>query len=90
MNNSQGTGTVFDSGKGASRKGQDKFGGTQAPSVRNLKSQPKTGGTEAPSKRNLKQPKYGGTANPQSAANGSRYANGSSSHDTLRGMIRDH
>lgn len=89
--NSQGTGTAADSGQGTSYKKQAKFGGTQAASS-SKKAQPKTSGTtEAPSANKKNQPKFGGTANTQSGGTNSvRYSNGSSSMDSMRGMIRDH
>jgi hypothetical protein len=90
MANSQGKGAAADSGAGTNFKSQPKFGGTQVASASKKAQAKVSGGTEAPSKRNLKQPKFGGTANPQSAANGSRYANGSGSHDNMRTVIRDH
>ena len=91
---SQGNGgTVFQTGKGSSKVDQVKHGGTQVASA-NKKAQPKIGAgqTKAPSVRDLKgQPKYGGTANKQPAANGGkRYSNGSSSHDSMQHVIRDH
>lgn len=92
MNNSQGTGKAADSGEGTNYRKQAKFGGTQAASS-SKKGQPKIGAgqTKAPiSVAKKGQEKFGGTANPQSSANGKRYANGSSSHDAMRSMIRDH
>jgi len=89
MNNSQGTGNADESGKGTNYKSQPKFGGTQAGSA-NKKAVAKTGGTVSPGKNYKGQEKFGGTANPQSKANGTRYANGSSSHDNMRTVIRDH
>lgn len=92
MNNSQAKGAASDSGAGTSFKSQAKFGGTQAPSS-SKKGQPKIGAgqTKAPiSVAKKGQEKFGGTANKQSAVSNVRYANGSSSHDAMKSMIRDH
>jgi hypothetical protein len=90
MNNSQGTGRAADTGEGTNYKKQAKFGGTQASSS-SKKAQPKvSGGTEATGINYKKQPKFGGTANESGSGNGKRYSNGSSSMDSMKGMIRDH
>lgn len=94
MNNSQGSGVAADSGKGSSKREQPKHGGTEVASA-SKKAQPKisAGQTKAPiSVAKKGQEKFGGTANKQSpvSGGGGRYANGSSSHDAMRSMIRDH
>lgn len=86
---SQGKGESFDSGKGTNVKGQAKSGGTQAPSA-NKKAQARvSGGTQETGKNFKGQPKYGGTATG-SNGNGKRYANGGSSFDSMKSVIRDH
>jgi hypothetical protein len=95
MNNSQGTGRADESGDGKSYKGQPQFGGTEAPSA-NKKAQPKFGGTENVGKSFKGQEQFGGTGmgNGNGRGNGNggsrRYANGSSSFDSMKSMIRDH
>ena len=87
VSNSQGTGKVADSGNGTNYKGLPKFGGTQAPSG-NKKAAAKVSGTTPETGKNYKgQEKFGGTG---TGNGGSRYANGSSSHDSMKTMIRDH
>ena len=91
MSNSQAHGVAAQTGDGKSFKAQPKHGGTEvagAAKKGQVKISPNS--TQAPVRVAKKgQPKFGGTANPQLSANG-RYANGGSSHDTLKGMIRDH
>jgi hypothetical protein len=87
MNNSQGKGTAADSGAGSNFKSQPKFGGTQVASASKKGQAKVSGGTEQTGKNFKGQAKFGGTA---SGNGGTRYANGSSSHDSMKGMIRDH
>lgn len=91
MNNSQGTGAASQMGDGKSFKAQPKHGGTEvAGAAKKGQAKISAGTTQAPIRVAKKgQPKFGGTANPQSSANG-RYANGSSSFDSLKSVIRDH
>jgi len=87
MSNSQGKGQADESGNGKTFKSQPKFGGTEAPSA-SKKGQVKTGGTVAPGKNYKGMEKLGGTG--MGNGGGKRYANGSSSHDNMRTMVRDH
>lgn len=88
MNDSQGKGAATDSGKGANYKSQPKFGGTQAPSASKKAVAKVSGGTTPNTGKNYKgQEKFGGTGTGNA---GTRYANGSSSHDSMKTMIRDH
>ena len=88
MNDSQGKGAATDSGKGANFKSQPKFGGTQAPSASKKAVAKVSGGTTPNTGKNYKgQEKFGGTGTGNA---GTRYANGSSSHDSMKTMIRDH
>ena len=87
---SQGKGAATDSGKGTNFKSQPKFGGTQAPSASKKAVAKVSGGTTPSTGKNYKgQEKFGGTASNGGNA-GKRYANGSSSMDSMRRMIADH
>jgi hypothetical protein len=97
MNNSTGgKGAAADDAQVKSKKGQAKFGGTEAP-VASKKGQSKysggtqfAAGTEETGINYKKQEKHRGTGTPTTVGSGKRYANGSSSHDNMRTVIRDH
>jgi hypothetical protein len=88
MANSQGKGAAADSGAGTNYKSQPKFGGTQVASASKKAQAKVSGGTQETGKNFKNQPKFGGTASGNNG--GTRYANGTSSHDSMKGMIRDH
>ena len=90
MSNSQAHGVAAQTGDGKSFKAQPKHGGTEvAGAAKKGQAKISAGTTQAPIAVAKKgQPKFGGTANSQSASG--RYANGSSSMDSMRRMIADH
>jgi hypothetical protein len=88
---SQGSGEAARSAKGRDYSGQAKHGGTEAAGA-NKKGQAKvSSGTQVTSSRDLKKEmKKVGTGKTQPAPHGKSYANGSSSMDSMKSVIRDH
>lgn len=89
MSDSQGGKGATESGAGKSYSGQPKFGGTVAESANKKAAVKVSGGTPETGKNFKGQAKIEGTTG-QGNGGGKRYANGSSSHDSMRTMIRDH
>lgn len=84
---SGGKGRADDTGVGTNYKSQPKYGGTQAESSNKKAAVKVSGGTPETGKNFKNQEKLGGTG---MGNGGKRYANGSSSHDSMKTMIRDH
>ena len=88
MSNSQAHGAAAQTGDGKSFKGQPKFGGTQSAGASKKGQAKVSGGTQETGKNFKSQPKFGGTGTGSNG--GTRYANGSSSMDSMKSMVRDH